>query len=146
VSRNSGRTWTMPVKINKTPNNRTNPFREAAFLPTIAVTDTGILAVTYYDFRNDGSDGELTDQFALFCNPATSNCARANRWGQEKRLTDLSFDMLDAPDAGGHFLGDYMGSESVTSDVHPVYGIADGTDQTSLFTRKLSVGAAVAAK
>jgi hypothetical protein len=146
MSRNSGRTWTMPVKINKTPNNRTNPFREAAFLPTIAVTDTGILAVTYYDFRNDGSDGELTDQFALFCNPATSNCARANRWGQEKRLTDLSFDMLDAPDAGGHFLGDYMGSESVTSDVHPVYGIADGTDQTSLFTRKLSVGAAVAAK
>jgi hypothetical protein len=145
MSKNSGRTWSLPVKINKTPN-LPNRFREAAFLPTIAVTDAGVLAVTYYDFRNDDGSGELADQFALFCNSATSNCARANRWGQEKRLTELSFDMLDAPDAGGRFLGDYVGSEAVTSDVHPVYGVADGTDQTSLFTRKLSVGAAVAAK
>jgi hypothetical protein len=144
LSKDSGRRWTPPVKINKTPM-LSNRFREAAFLPTIAVTDGGILAVTYYDFRNDDGSGELADQFALFCNSATSNCAKAKRWGQEKRLTDLSFDMLDAPDAGGHFLGDYVGSESETGDVHPAYGIADGTDQTSLFTRKLSISPAVAA-
>jgi hypothetical protein len=145
MSTDSGRRWTRPVKINQTPNNRTNRFREAAFLPTIAVSDDGVLAVTYYDFRNDDGSGELADQFALFCNPASGNCARANRWGQEKRLTEMSFDMLDAPDAGGHFLGDYVGSESESGDVHPVYGVADGTDQTSLFTRKLSIGTAVAA-
>jgi hypothetical protein len=103
--------------------------------------------VTYYDFRNDDDSGELTDQFALFCNPASNNCARPNNWGQEKRLTDVSFDMLDAPvapAARGHFLGDYMGSESASADVHPAYGIADGLDQVSVFTRKLTIAPAVA--
>lgn len=144
MSTNDGRSWSRPVKINKTPDLPLQ-FREAAFVPTIAVNENGILVVTYYDFRNDGTDGELTDQFALFCNPNSSNCARARNWGQEQRLTDDSFDMLDAPVARGHFLGDYMGSESETADVHPVYGVADGPDQVSLFTRKLTIAPAVAA-
>src|SRR5262245_5674693 len=146
MSRDSGRHWTQPVKINQTPK-LANRFREAAFIPTIAVNADGILAVTYYDFRNDDDSGELTDQFALFCNPAASNCARAKSWEQERRLTDDSFDMLDAPvapAARGHFLGDYMGSESTTADVHSVYGVADGPDQTSLFTRTLTIAPLVA--
>jgi hypothetical protein len=146
MSRDSGRHWTQPVKINQTPK-LANRFRDAAFIPTIAVNASGILAVTYYDFRNDDDSGELTDQFALFCNPAASNCARARSWGQEQRLTDDSFDMLDAPvapAARGHFLGDYMGSESASADVHPVYGVADGPNQTSLFTRTLTIAPTVA--
>lgn len=145
MSRDGGRRWTRPVKISQTPD-LSNPFREAAFVPTIAVTAGGILAVTYYDFRNDDDSGELTDQFALFCNPNSSNCARPRNWGREQRLTDDSFDMLDAPIARGHFLGDYMGSESVTSDVHPAYGVPDGANETSIFTRKLTVAPVVAAK
>ncbi len=146
MSRDGGRHWTRPVKINQTPN-LSNQFREAAFIPTIAVNADGILAVTYYDFRNDDSSGELTDQFALFCNPASSNCSRARNWGQEKRLTDEPFDMLDAPvapAARGHFVGDYVGLESASADVHPAYGIADGLDQVSVFTRRLSIAPAVA--
>jgi hypothetical protein len=146
MSTDSGRHWTRPVKINQTPN-LPNQFREAAFIPTIAVNADGVLAVTYYDFRNDDDTGELTDQFALFCNPAADNCASAKSWGEEKRLTEDSFDMLDAPVAPaerGHFLGDYMGSESASSDVHPAYGVADGADQVSVFTRKLTVAPVVA--
>jgi hypothetical protein len=147
MSKDGGRRWTRPVKINQTPN-LANQFREAAFIPTIAVNADGILAVTYYDFRNDDLSGELTDQFALFCNPNASNCARARNWGQEKRLTDESFDMLDAPvapAARGHFVGDYVGSESASADVHPAYSLADGPDQVSVFTRRLSIAPAVAA-
>jgi hypothetical protein len=138
MSQDSGQTWTAPVKINKTPP-RSNPFRQAAFLPAIAVNRDGVLAVTYYDFRRDNNSGELTDQFALFCNPATSNCGIAANWGRERRLTTSSFDILDAPDAGGLFLGDYMGLESVSRVFHPAFGIADGADETSLFTRRLRV-------
>jgi len=138
MSRDSGQTWTVPVKINKTPD-RSNPFREAAFVPTIAVNRDGVLAVTYYDFRRDNGSGELVDQFALFCNPASSNCGIAASWGRERRLTPDSFDILDAPVAGGHFLGDYMGSESVSRIIHPAFGIADGADETSIFTRRIRV-------
>ncbi len=142
MSTDSGQTWTAPVKINKTPV-RSNPFRQAAFLPAIAVNQDGVLAVTYYDFRRDNNSGELTDQFALFCNPATSNCGIAASWGRERRLTTSSFDILDAPVAGGHFLGDYMGLESVSRVFHPAFGIADGADETSLFTRRIGVAPVV---
>ncbi len=143
MSTNGGRTWSNPIKINKTPSNA-NEGREAAFVPTIAVNSDGVLVATYYDFRNDDNTGELADQFALFCDPAAKNCANKNSWGNEKRLTDTSFDMLDAPVARGHFLGDYMGSASVTEDVHPAFGIADGANQTSIFTRLITVTPTVA--
>jgi hypothetical protein len=138
MSRNDGRTWTAPVKINKTPD-RSNVFREAAFLPTIDVNRDGVLTVTYYDFRRDDGSGELADQFALFCDAGSSNCANAANWGRERRLTPDAFDILDAPFAGGFFLGDYMGSESESNVVHPAFGIADGPDEASIFTRRLTI-------
>jgi hypothetical protein len=55
--------------------------------------------------------------------------------------------MLDAPVAPasrGHFLGDYMGSESATADVHPAYGIPVGADETNIVTRTLTIAPAVA--
>lgn len=144
MSTNDGQRWSRPIKISQAPR-LANRFRQAAFVPTIAVNADGIVAVTYYDFRNDDGTGELADQFALFCNPNSSDCAKRGNWGSEQRLTEESFDILDAPVARGHFLGDYMGSESVTSDVHPAYGLPDGADQTSIYTRKLSIAPAVAA-
>jgi len=131
-------------RVASPPPLRANQFREAAFVPTIAVNEDGVLAVTYYDFRRDDNTGELTDQFALFCNPASSNCANAANWRRERCLIPEAFDILDAPVARGHFLGDYMGSESTSADVHPADGVADGADQTSVVTRKLSIAAVVA--
>ena len=43
------------------------------------------------------------------------DCAKRGNWGdgatalKDIRLTKQSFNILDAPKAGGHFLGDYMG-------------------------------------
>ncbi len=47
--------------------------------------------------------------------------------------------MLDAPVAGGRFLGDYMGLERAGDVVFPVFGVATGPNLTDLFTRRITV-------
>jgi hypothetical protein len=145
MSKNGGKTWTKAIEINQTPKVQANRLREAAFLPTIAVTADGVLAATYYDFRNDDATGELADQFVVFCDPAAKNCAKEKNWGREQRLTEDSFDIRDAPTAtAGDFLGDYMGLTAAGAELHPAYGIADGPDESSIYTRKITVAPAVA--
>jgi hypothetical protein len=102
--------------------------------------------VTHYDFRNDvGGKSELTDYFAVFCDPGAKDCRKAASWGDERRLTERSFNMLDAPVAGGHFLGDYMGLVRAGEAVYPAFGIATGTNRTDLFTRKITFGSSAVA-
>jgi hypothetical protein len=141
-SDDGGGTWSAPVMINKTPANAANPCRQQAFIPAVVATGDGqTIVVTYYDFRNDTNTPagfEGTDYFALFC--ATSNpCTQAVSWGAEQRLTTASFNILNAPEAGGHFLGDYMGlAASGPTTVYPLFGIATGPNVTAEFTRQIS--------
>jgi hypothetical protein len=108
-------------------------------LPAVVATGDGAaVVVTYYDFRNDtgaSSGFEAADYFAVICNTA-NDCSKAASWGDEQRLTATSFNILDAPIARGHFLGDYMGlAASGPTTVYPVFGIATGpnvTDRTAL--------------
>jgi hypothetical protein len=145
-SLDNGQSWSTPVRINRTPAS-SNLLRQQAFVPSIEVAADGKLVVTYYDFRNDsGGGGELTDHWAVFC---SADCTRRASWGEELRLTRRSFDMLDAPIAGGHFLGDYMGLVAAGNLVHPVFGIAESLDRTSLYTRRVrpdGAGAAAAVR
>jgi hypothetical protein len=62
----------------------------------------------------------------------------------EIRLTSHSFNMLNAPVARGHFLGDYVGLTAIGRNVWPVFGVADARDQASLFVRKITLPAATA--
>ena len=140
MSTDDGDRWSAPIKINKTPRNR-NELREQVFLPSVEVAANGKLVVTYYDFRFDrDDDGEATDYWAVFCDPGQENCRQSASWGDESRLTDRSFNMLDAPIAGGYFLGDYMGLVAANNVVHPVFGEAVRPDVTNLYTRRLNVG------
>ena len=133
-----GLTWLASVRGNRTPADAANPLRQQAFVPAIEVGAGGELVVTYYDFRNDtGEGGELADHWAVSC---SADCAQEASWGGELRLTDRSFDMLDAPVAGGHFLGDYMGLVVAGEVAHPVFGIAEAPDRTSLYTRRIELG------
>ncbi len=45
TSRDGGQTWSTPIRVN-TPTGR------PAFTPSVRVNSAGIVAVTYYDFRN----------------------------------------------------------------------------------------------
>jgi hypothetical protein len=97
--------------------------------------------VTYYDFRNDDLTGELTDHWIILCDPTKGNkseCSKASNWKGESRLTDTSFDIRDAPVAGALFLGDYAGQAAADTDLLPVFGIADGPGQSSIFVRRVT--------
>jgi hypothetical protein len=133
LSMNGGSRWTRPIRVNQTPADR-NRLRQQAFVPSVEVAPDGSVVVTYYDFRNDNTLGELTDYWAVFCR---ANCDSATSWGNELRLTERSFDMRNAPVAGGRFLGDYMGLERAGDAVYPVFGIATARNRTDLFTRRI---------
>jgi hypothetical protein len=137
MSQDGGNNWSAPMRINKTPHNR-NELREQAFIPSIEVTAEGKLVVTYYDFRFDKSDGrEAADHWAVLCDPNIADCRRASSWGVELRLTNASFDISQAPNAGGYFLGDYMGLVADRNLVLPAFGIVDGDRRTSIYTRAI---------
>jgi hypothetical protein len=141
-STDGGVTWSTPVQINKTPANA-NPCRQQAFIPAVVAAGDGTVVVTYYDFRNDTGTGgvEATDYFAVFCTPTTpTTCGTAANWGNEVRLTMSSFNILNAPIARGHFLGDYMGlAASGTKNVFPVFGIATDHNVTADFVREITL-------
>jgi hypothetical protein len=150
-SLDGGVKWSTPIKINGTPAN-TNPCRQQAFIPAVVATGDGsFVIVTYYDFRNDtdttGSlSFEATDYFATFCD-TTTDCSKSADWGNEQRLTTASFNIRDAPVAGGHFLGDYMGlASSGPTRAYPVFGVATGKNTTAEFTRAILASKVVVIK
>ena len=134
MSTNNGVSWSAPVIINKTPNSN-NKLRNQAFIPSVEVGADHKVYVTYYDFRNDGDfNGELTDMWAVSCNfSALANCRTAGGWGNEVRLTDTSFNILDAPVARGHFLGDYQGLVNAGGTVNALFGKAVGPNLNDMF-------------
>jgi hypothetical protein len=137
-STDGGNHWSRPIRINQTPDNA-NILKTQGFVPTVAVNSDGIVAVTYYDFRNDNLTGELTDHWIILCDPTKGNksrCSKASNWMGESRLTDMSFDIRDAPVARALFLGDYMGQANADTDFLPVFGIADGPGESSIFVRR----------
>jgi hypothetical protein len=93
----------------------------------------------YYDFRNDDNGlGELVDYFAVSCH---GSCNFPLFWGREVRLTNKSFDLLQAPFAQGLFLGDYMGLAGARNNALPVFGqTVSDEDPTSLFFRRIDTG------
>jgi hypothetical protein len=109
----------------------------------VVAAGDGTVVVTYYDFRNDtGNSGfEATDYFAVFCFAGLTavDCSKPANWGNEKQLTPSSFNILNAPVARGHFLGDYMGLAASGQSVWPVFGIATGPNLTADFARLITV-------
>jgi hypothetical protein len=140
-STDGGTTFSKPAFITMTPESAVK-LRNQSTTPSIEVGAGHQIAVTYYDFRFDKSDGiEAMDYFAVFCTPSASvDCSKRRSWGdgavagQDIRLTRRSFNILDAPKAGGHFLGDYVGLTKRGSTFIPAFGIADGKNKVSVNT------------
>jgi hypothetical protein len=133
-SLNGGRTWSAPVKVNATPDDLPAG-NQQAFTASVDVAADGTLAVTYYDFRNNTPAADLkTDYWVVHCH---SGCQNAGSWHDEKRLTDTSFDMRQAPDAGGFFTGDYEGLANAGNDFTPFFSQTHGSDPSSVFFRRV---------
>jgi hypothetical protein len=138
-SLDGGRSWSDPVKINKTPTN-ISAGNQQAFTASVDVAADGTISVTYYDFRkNDDRAPLLTDYFVVHCHPTTATaCTNAANWVNEIRLTNSSFDMLQAPlTSTGFFTGDYEGLASAGNDFTPFFSQPHGTDPSSVFFRRV---------
>jgi hypothetical protein len=114
-SDDGGRTWSTPVRIST--HNETQ-----AFTPAIRVDGEGNIGVTYYDFRNDDPDTKALETDAWF----THSTDGGAHWSEE-RLTPQSFDMRQAPDANGFFVGDYEGLTALGTTFYPFWSQSDST-------------------
>jgi hypothetical protein len=114
-SDNGGRTWSAPQKVNQTP---AGTFTDQAFEPTVHVNDEGVVAVSYYDFRNDQSgDGQLTtDHWIVHSHDGGATWTEDHLGGP--------FDMHQAPYARGYFVGDYQGLDSQGSAFSALFTLA----------------------
>jgi hypothetical protein len=109
-SADGGRTWSMPVRVSRDTG-------KPAFTPSIAVTGDGDVGVTYYDLRTlrPGDTTTLPTSTWLTVSPRGGQ-----RFGHERPIAPV-FDHLNAPDAGGLFLGDYQSLATVDDQFRALF-------------------------
>jgi hypothetical protein len=114
-SDDGGLTWSAPEKVNQTPSNT---FTDQAFEPAVHVNSDGVVAVTYYDFRNDVSgDGQLTtNHWIIHSHDGGATWSESGLGG--------SFDLHQAPYARGYFVGDYQGLDAQGSAFRALFTLA----------------------
>ncbi|MET8446824.1 sialidase family protein [Streptomyces sp. NPDC005209] len=107
-STDGGHTW------SRTPT-LISPRRVPAFSPSVAVDERGTVALTYYDVRflKPGETTTLPTAYQLATLPHGDP-----RLLSERRISRV-FDWLQAPYAGGYFIGDYQGLVPVGTGVRP---------------------------
>jgi hypothetical protein len=115
-SDDGGLSWSTPTKVNQTPSDT---FTDQAFEPAVHVNDDGVVAVSYYDFRNDQSgDGELTtDHWIVHSHDGGTTWTEDHLGGP--------FDMHQAPYARGYFVGDYQGLDSQGARFRALFTLAN---------------------
>jgi hypothetical protein len=110
-SRDGGRTWSTPVRVNRDPLVQ-------AFVPTVAFRDDGTIGVTYYDFRSNTLDPtELATDYWL------AQSTDGVTW-RETRVAG-PFDFSVAAFANGLFVGDYMALGVRGGEFLPFFGITN---------------------
>jgi hypothetical protein len=118
-SRDGGRTWSDPVRVDRTPVG-------SAAVPVIATSRTGALAVTYYDFRYNTPDPATlpTDVWAITC---VRDCTRPASWTEQH--VEGPFNARTLPSTGlGRLIGDYTGLVPAGGPTFiSLYGVATGS-------------------
>jgi hypothetical protein len=125
-SLDGGATWSAPVRINTQPDVQ-------AFTPAVEALADGTIGVTHYDLRFNTPDPATlpTDYWFLHSHDGGAT------W-TETRATDASFDQKLAPDAGGLFLGDYIGLSKAGGQFLSLFTKTEATDPASEFVVSLT--------
>jgi hypothetical protein len=142
-SLDGGLSWSPTIKINKTPTS-IRAGNQQAFNPVVSVLDDGTIGVRYSDFRANEAAPAIeplaTDEFLIHCHPTTPTaCTDPANWGAEVKQTDASYNMRQAPFAGGWFVGDYVGLDTDGQDFLPLWAQPLGTDPASAFSRRVGL-------
>ena len=138
TSTDGGRTWSDPKRVSANRNVQ-------SFTGSVHVNRAGRIGVSYYDFTFDGPGGTLdTDHWF------TASRNGGLTFSPRQRLTARSFDMRTAPDAGGFFVGDYVGLDSTGRRFASVFvpandgNTANRTDVFSTLVRPAFGGSSLA--
>ncbi|GAA2300092.1 sialidase family protein [Nonomuraea roseoviolacea subsp. roseoviolacea] len=116
-STDGGKKWSSPVRVDRTPTG-------SAAVPAVAVSRTGTVAVTYYDFRNNTSDPATlpTDFWAVTC---AKSCTTPGAWREQH--IEGPFDARKVPaTSAGRLVGDYTGLVSTGTGFTATYSVATG--------------------
>jgi len=125
-STDGGNTWSAPVRVSADA-------AVPAFTPTLAVLPSGLVGVMYYDFRQAGTPSYRPTDLWL----------AVSRDGAAWRETKLAgnFDLLDAPNANGLFVGDYQGLSGDGSTFVALYArtnSGDTSNRTDVFADRVN--------
>jgi len=113
-SDDGGLSWSGAQKVNQTPSGT---FTDQAFEPAVHVNSDGVVAVSYYDFRNDVSgDGRLTSDHWI-----VHSHNGGTTWTEDHLAGP--FDMHQVPYARGYFVGDYQGLDSQGSAFRALFAL-----------------------
>ena len=131
-SLDGGSTWSTPVAAS-------NSGTSAAFTPTLHVREDGLVGLMHFDLRPDTSATQTLLAAAWL---ATTRDGIA--WAETPVWNP--FDMAQAPNARGLFLGDYMGMVSVGSQFVPLLALSstDTANRTDVYLLRVTPGAASA--
>ncbi len=124
-STDGGLTWSPLIKVNKSPAG------VQGFTPSIDVASDGTVAVTYYDFRYNTPDPGLpTDYWMIHCH-ATTDCTDPANWAENHVAG--SFEIEQAPNFGGYYLGEYEGLTSSGTAFLPFFDQTTATDRANTY-------------
>lgn len=120
TSRDRGSTWSTPSRVNM-------PTGGVKFTPSVQVSRKGVVAVTYYDFRNFHGEPDTlpTDYWITFSKNGAASF-------EDEDHVAGSFNMLAAPliPGDGFFLGDYQGLGAVGNAFLPFFIQTDCLDNS----------------
>ncbi len=105
-SRDKGETWSAPQRVSDGPGDA------ASFTVSAACNSTGGVAVSYYSLRNDPDRRFWVDVYVTISRDGGVT------FGPAQRATAESFDIRFASQAGGFFLGDYIGLAGAGARFH----------------------------
>lgn len=129
TSTDGGKQWSTPVDVTDTSA------LAHSFNGTVEVTDDGVVAVMYYDFRNNTVSGN-PDTTPLVTDVWLTHSHNGGATWSPSQHVDGPFDMENAPVARGWFLGDYMGMAGINDpvggdDLLLFYAVADGSNDSA---------------
>jgi hypothetical protein len=105
-SRDKGETWSAPQRVSDGPDDA------ACFTISVACNSRGEVAVSFYSLRNDPERRFWIDEYV------TISRDRGATFEPARRATAESFDIRFAAQAGGFFLGDYVGLAAAGARFH----------------------------
>lgn len=133
MSKDGGDSWSEPITVGG-GDPTADGFASYAQLPAVQVADDGTVGVLFFDDRNDVicpdlslSHEENPECFTVLPDGSVEAGPYSQDWFfktynadldfiAEQRITQESFDLRQAPNAGGYFLGDYVNCSSTDND------------------------------